>query len=132
VINADGAQEALYPYNEPAQLPIKFRQGTRWKWIRTRRSPFPDTRRGCAWEAKVGRTKLYLLDTNDPANQPIHRGITSELYGGGPSCGSFREVLLGIFGWRLLEALGYAPGLSSDEGTPFAVIEQARSFHAPQ
>ena len=39
-------------------------------WIRT-------------WQVQVGRTKLYLLDTNDPANIPVHRGITSELYGGG-------------------------------------------------
>ena len=27
--------------------------------------------------------KLYLLDSNDAANYPAHRGITSELYGGG-------------------------------------------------
>ena len=37
-----------------------------------------------AWQVQVGRVKLYLLDTNDAANFPAHRGITSELYGGGP------------------------------------------------
>ncbi len=31
---------------------------------------------------QVGRVRLYLLDSNDAANLPIHRGITSELYGG--------------------------------------------------
>jgi glucan phosphorylase len=34
------------------------------------------------WEVSVGRTKLYLLDTNDFSNSAAHRGITSELYGG--------------------------------------------------
>ena len=33
---------------------------------------------------QVGNTKLFLLDTNDPANVPEYRSITSELYGGGP------------------------------------------------
>jgi starch phosphorylase len=32
----------------------------------------------------VGRVKLYLLDSNDLSNLPVHRAITSELYGGGP------------------------------------------------
>ena len=46
---------------------------------------FPDYKlRLRVWEAKVGRLKLYLLDSNDPGNMPIYRGITSELYGGGP------------------------------------------------
>ncbi len=36
-----------------------------------------------AWQAQVGRVKLYLLDLNDPENPPIVRGITNELYGGG-------------------------------------------------
>ena len=36
------------------------------------------------WQVQVGRVKLYLLDSNDPANMPADRGIISELYGGGP------------------------------------------------
>ncbi len=37
-----------------------------------------------AWQVQIGRVKLYLLDSNDAANYPEHRGITDELYGGGP------------------------------------------------
>jgi starch phosphorylase len=37
-----------------------------------------------ARQVQVGRVKLYLLDSNDPANFPAHRGSPSELYGGGP------------------------------------------------
>ena len=45
-----------------------------------------------------------------PANLATHRGITSELYGGGPELRLQQELLLGIGGWRLLHTLGLAPG----------------------
>ena len=54
-----------------------------------------------AWQAQVGRVRLYLLDSNDAANYPVHRGITSELYGGGSELRLKQELLLGIGGWRL-------------------------------
>jgi len=83
-----------------------------------------------AWQAKVGRVKLYLLDSNDAANYPVHRGITSELYGGGQELRLKQEMLLGIGGWRLLRALGIQPEVCHlNEGhAAFAVLERARSF----
>ena len=74
--------------------------------------------------------KLYLLDSNDAANFPVHRGITSELYGGGPELRLKQELLLGIGGWRLLHALGIqAEVCHLNEGhAAFAVLERARSF----
>ncbi len=74
--------------------------------------------------------KLYLLDSNDAANFPAHRGITSELYGGGPELRLQQELLLGIGGWRLLGALGIQPDVCHlNEGhAAFAVLERARSF----
>jgi starch phosphorylase len=54
------------------------------------------------WQVEVGRMKLYLLHSNDPANPPIQRGITTELYGGGPELRLAQELVLGIGGWRLL------------------------------
>ncbi len=74
--------------------------------------------------------KLYLLDSNDAANYPEHRGITSELYGGGPELRLKQELLLGIGGWRLLAALGIKPEVCHlNEGhAAFAVLERARSF----
>ena len=66
------------------------------------RSHSPVTRSG-ARVAGSGRTnRLYLLDSNDAANFPAHRGITSELYGGGPELRLKQELVLGIGGWRLL------------------------------
>ena len=83
-----------------------------------------------AWQVQVGRAKLYLLDSNDAANFPAHRGITSELYGGGPELRLKQELLLGIGGWRLLDALGIQPEVCHlNEGhAAFAVLERARSF----
>jgi starch phosphorylase len=83
-----------------------------------------------AWQVQVGRVKLYLLDSNDAANFPAHRGITSELYGGGPELRLAQEMLLGIGGWRLLAALGIKPDVCHlNEGhAAFAVLERARSF----
>ncbi len=82
-----------------------------------------------AWQVQVGRVRLYLLDSNDAANFPVHRGITSELYGGGPELRQ-QEILLGIGGWRLLRALGLQPEICHlNEGhAAFAILERARNF----
>ncbi len=82
------------------------------------------------WEARVGRVKLYLLDSNDPYNSPADRGITSELYGGGPEIRLQQEIVLGIGGWRVLVALGIEPNVCHlNEGhAALAVMERARSF----
>ncbi len=83
-----------------------------------------------AWQVQVGRIKLYLLDSNDAANFPAHRGITSELYGGGPELRLKQELVLGIGGWRLLNELGIQPQVCHlNEGhAAFLVLERARSF----
>jgi len=52
------------------------------------------------WEVQVGRARLFLLDSNNPANFPDYRGFTSELYGGGPETRLQLEPILGIAGWR--------------------------------
>ena len=85
-----------------------------------------------AWQVQVGRVTLYLLDSNDAANFPAWRGITSELYGGGPEVRLQQELLLGIGGWRLLAALGIQPEVCHlNEGhAAFAVLERAASLHA--
>ena len=82
------------------------------------------------WQVRVGRCTLYLLDSNDPGNPPAYRGVTSELYGGGPDLRIRQEAILGIAGWRLLRKLGLNPEVCHlNEGhAAFAVLERARSF----
>ena len=129
VINLDGSQQALYPYNDPDQLPLtplRRADGERVRvelsfpggplWLRT-------------WQAQVGRLHLYLLDSNDTANYPAYRGITSELYGGGSELRLQQEIVLGVGGWRLLSSLGLEPDVCHlNEGhAAFAILERART-----
>ena len=130
MIDKDGAQQALYPYNDPGQLPITPLRQPNGEWLRLEITLPGYSVWLRAWEVQVGRVKLYLLDSNDAANFPAHRGITSELYGGGPELRLKQEMLLGIGGWRLLAALGIKPDVCHlNEGhAAFAVLERARGF----
>ena len=130
VIDKNGEQQALYPYNDPGQLPITPLRQPNGEWLRLEIALPGYSVWLRAWQVQVGRVKLYLLDSNDAANFPVHRGITSELYGGGPELRLKQELLLGIGGWRLLRALGIKPEVCHlNEGhAAFAVLERARSF----
>lgn len=130
VIDTDGMQQALFPYNDPGQLPITPLRRPNGEWLRLEIALPGYSVWLRAWQVQVGRVKLYLLDSNDAANYPAHRGITSELYGGGPELRLKQEILLGIGGWQLLAALGIRPEVCHlNEGhAAFAVLERARSF----
>jgi starch phosphorylase len=86
VIDKDGTQQALYPYNDPGQLPITPLRQPNGEWLRLEIALPGYSVWLRAWQVQVGRVKLYLLDSNDAANFPAHRGITSELYGVGRNC----------------------------------------------
>ena len=130
VIDKNGAQQALYPYNDPGQLPITPLRHPNGEWLRLEIALPGYSVWLRAWQVQAGRVKLYLLDSNDAANFPVHRGITSELYGGGPELRLKQELLLGIGGWRLLRALGIQPEVCHlNEGhAAFAMLERARDF----
>jgi starch phosphorylase len=130
VIDKNGDQQALFPYNDPGQLPITPLRQPDGEWLRLEIALPGYSVWARAWQVQVGRVKLYLLDSNDAANFPTRRGITSELYGGGPALRLKQELLLGIGGWRLLRALGVqAEVCHLNEGhAAFAVLERARSF----
>jgi starch phosphorylase len=128
--DSDGNQQALYPVNDPGQLPIRPLRHANGEWLRLQiQLPGSKIWLRC-WEASVGRHKLYLLDTNDFANSAAHRGITSELYGGDAEMRLKQEIVLGIGGWRLLRALGLQPDVCHlNEGhAAFAVLERARCY----
>jgi glycogen phosphorylase len=129
-INSEGRQIEYYPYNDPSQLPIlpvRDKSG-QWMYVHVQFPGRVVTLR--VWEARVGRIKLYLLDSNDPENGPADQCITSELYGGEPEKRLQQEMVLGIGGWRLLYALGIKAQICHlNEGhAALAVIERARMF----
>jgi glycogen phosphorylase len=130
VIDASGGQEAMYPYNDPGQLPVVPLRGPDGEWLRLQLKLPGHVIWLRAWQVQVGRARLFLLDSNDVANYPAYRGITSELYGGGSYLRLMQELVLGIGGWRLLTALGVQPQVCHlNEGhAAFAVLERARAF----
>ena len=129
-----GNQQAYYPFNDPGQLPIQPLRDAEGEWLRIPIHLPRGTLWLRAWQAEVGRAKLYLLDTNDAANLPMHRGIGSELYGGGPEMRLLQEIVLGIGGWRLISALGLHPEVCHlNEGhAAFGVLERALSYMLEQ
>jgi starch phosphorylase len=132
VLDITGSQAEFYPYNDPGQLPIMPVRDKDGEWL-TVEVRFPGRQlRLRVWQATIGRTRLYLLDSNDPRNSPADRGITSELYGGGPDMRLQQEIALGIGGWRLLRALGINVNVCHlNEGhAAFVVLERARDLMA--
>jgi glycogen phosphorylase len=129
-IDKDGAQEALFPYNDPGQLPVSPLRQPNGEWLRLEVKLPGYSVWLRTWQVQVGRIKLYLLDSNDAANFPVIRGITSELYGGGSDLRLKQEMILGIGGWRLLNALGIQPQVCHlNEGhAAFAILERAACF----
>ncbi len=130
MIDAQGAQQAFYPYNEPASLPLRpalDKHGNRLTII----LELPGRKLFLrVWEAQVGRVTLYLLDSNDLMNSPVDQAITAELYGGGQEKRLLQEIVLGIGGWRLLEALEIKPQICHlNEGhAAFVALERICQF----
>jgi starch phosphorylase len=103
MLDQHGAQQALFPYNDPGQLPITPVREANEEWLRLE-VQLPGVSVWLrAWQVRVGRATLGLLDSTDAANFPAHRGIISKLYGDGPELRLKQELVLGIGGWRLLE-----------------------------
>jgi starch phosphorylase len=63
------------------------------------------------FKVKVGRARLYLLDTDLEENAPWDRELSARLYGGNHETRVQQEVVLGLGGVRALHALGLDPAL---------------------
>jgi glycogen phosphorylase/synthase len=82
------------------------------------------------WEARVGKVRLLLLDTDFDDNTPEDRTVTHYLYGGDNENRLRQELLLGIGGIRTLDAMGIKPDIfHSNEGhSAFISLERLRSL----
>jgi starch phosphorylase len=58
------------------------------------------------WRAQIGRVPLYLIDTDVEGNDPWNRGMSSRLYIGDREQRLIQEIILGIGGTQILNALG--------------------------
>jgi starch phosphorylase len=110
---AAGLEIALAPDGAPAQIAIDLPDGRLHARI---------------WLARHGGVRLYLLDTDLPANTEAGRAVTDRLYGGDIEHRIRQEILLGVGGVRALAALGIdAEVFHSNEGhAGFMGIERIR------
>ena len=128
LLSSTGAQEEFYPYNEPAAMPIQPAILPDDGWLRVSLELPARIIQSRFWQVSVGRVTLYLLDSNDVLNNPADRGITAKLYGGGAEMRLMQEIVLGVGGWRVVEALHPEIEICHiNEGhAAFAIIERAR------
>jgi starch phosphorylase len=77
-----------------------------------------------------GNVPVILLDTDLPENHPDDRGITHHLYGGDQTYRLKQEIVLGIGGLRMLQALGFhVRGYHMNEGhSALLAVELLRRF----
>jgi len=110
-LNHDGWQLEDYPLQYPESLPIEKVTGPDGKDLVISVSIAQSEVFAQAWSLRVGRSILYLLDTNIPANESHYRDICCRVYGGDQNMRINQEIVLGIGGVKLLDALGITPAV---------------------
>ncbi|MEI6638171.1 MAG: alpha-glucan family phosphorylase [Chlorobium sp.] len=110
-LNHDGWQMEEYPLQNPQSLPIEKVTDSNGKDVIVTVNIAQSEVHAQAWLLKVGRAKLYLLDTNIAANEPHYRDICCRVYGGDQNTRINQEILLGIGGTKLLAQLGIQPAV---------------------
>ncbi|MEO5693556.1 MAG: alpha-glucan family phosphorylase, partial [Usitatibacter sp.] len=128
-IDAEGTQHAVYNDSDFGDLPITP--------VEVDGQPlevkveFAEHDVYCkVWHAQVGRISLYLLDTDLERNRPEDRATAHRLYGGDRNTRIQQEIVLGMGGFRALQALGIKPAAyHMNEGhAAFLVLERMRSL----
>jgi len=108
-IDAEGLQQHTYPDYDLQRLPLLPVVDGSGRELHV---PIELRERSVyvrVWNAQVGRVPVLLLDSDLPINHPSDRPITSTLYVRGREMRLCQEILLGLGGVRVLEALGIAP-----------------------
>ncbi len=82
------------------------------------------------WQARVGRVRLVLLDTDIDGNAAADRHIVHRLYGGDRATRIEQEMLLGVGGMRALTEMGLKPTVwHINEGhAAFLILERVRQL----
>lgn len=128
-LNADGYQQELYPINDYSVLPVTLQRKADGTPIKIS-VPMPGRELYAQiWKVQVGRVPLFLMDSNVPENtRQEDRILTDRLYGGDKRTRIRQEILMGIGGIRLLEALGLRPSICHmNEGhSAFLALERIR------
>ncbi|MCS7048491.1 MAG: alpha-glucan family phosphorylase [Verrucomicrobiae bacterium] len=109
-IEPDGRQQHFYPSYDFSRLPILPVLGDNGRHLHVEVPLGDRTVQVRVWVARIGRICLLLLDTDTPRNNPADRPITGQLYVSGREMRICQELILGMGGVRVLEALNIQPG----------------------
>ena len=110
-LDETGWQRERYPLNDPTRLPLTLEREPDGRPLLVHLELAGEPVAVRIWRADVGRTRLYLLDTDVDENSERARAVTDRLYGGDREHRIRQEVVLGIGGIRALRRLGLAPGV---------------------
>jgi len=130
-VDPDGYQQHTFVPFEVARRPVRQVLDPRTGWpLRVAvQLPGRDVVIG-VWRIDVGRVPVLLLDTDLPDNAPADRPITHILYVGGRAMRLCQEVVLGIGGVRVLDALGITPSVwHVNEGHAALSLVERLSHH---
>ena len=130
VLSAQGYQVAGYDAQDFTKIPAVPVLDKEGNWVTTSLA-FPGrTITARLWKVEVGRTDLYLMDTDYEANRPEDREVTYHLYGGNWENRLKQELLLGVGGIRALRKLGLNPQVyHCNEGhAAFIGMERLREY----
>jgi starch phosphorylase len=129
-LDQEGIQQEEYPESEFYYLPLERARDSQGNEITISITGPQGEIYAFVWRIRVGRTSLFLLDTNLPENTPEGREITARLYVAEPKIRLAQEVLLGIGGIRALEAMDIFPSICHmNEGhSAFSALERLAMF----
>src|SRR4051812_2709715 len=127
-VSAEGWQEESYQRLRWADAPIEPATTPDGKPCITAVPLGDRTVLVAVWRVRIGRVKLYLLDTDLEENAPWDRELSARLYGGDRETRIQQEIILGIGGVRALKALGSDPSVFHlNEGhAAFVVLQRIR------
>lgn len=127
-----GTQQERYPINDPLDMPLSLKTDASGLPLLVEVELAGEPVRARVWQARVGRVKLYLLDSDVDGNSAWGRRVTDSLYGGDREQRIRQEILLGVGGVRALRALGHNPTVwHMNEGhAAFMQFERLREYRA--
>lgn len=125
-----GDQIDKYLPQKFSHLPIRPVRDANGDWQKVSISMLGRNMTAKIWRVDVGRVPLYLMDTDIEENQLQDREVTHKLYGGDWENRLKQELLLGVGGVRLLNALGIKPSIfHANEGhAAFNSIERLNNL----
>ena len=128
-LDPDGLQQESYPEHKLNEMPVVRARDAGGNDINVT-VPLPEgPLHAAVFRLEVGRVPLLILDTNIPENSPELRATTAKLYTSDRRTRLRQELLLGIGGFKALQAVGCDPHVFHMNEGHAAFVNLARISH---